>query len=143
MLKLINFSVLALRKRHAAERNEALERRLQLFKDKKDREYRELVIEQHLKDAKMAEQVMKVLMEELFQASKLEFALTMKFISEQPQILEMLNAAMHGKYFDEDAVCEKQPALDKEKTLKAFELTNKLKIHAVKKEVAKLKHLYI
>ena len=77
MLKLINFSVLALRKRHAAERNEALERRLQLFKGKKDREYRELVIEQHLKDAKMAEQVMKVLMMELFQASKQEFCLAL------------------------------------------------------------------
>ena len=50
LLRLLNFVTLTGRSRREAERNEALERRLQLHKDKKDDEYRELVKEQFERD---------------------------------------------------------------------------------------------
>ena len=45
-LRLLNFSILTARKRRQVEMNEALKRRLELFKEGKDAEYRELVKEQ-------------------------------------------------------------------------------------------------
>lgn len=77
LLKLLNFINLTSLKRRAADRNEALERRLQLYKDQQDDEYRTLVKEQIEKDDKMSQQVMQELMEVLADTSEQEFTMTM------------------------------------------------------------------
>ena len=50
LLRLLNFVTLTGRSRREAERNEALERRLQLYKEKNEKEYREIVKDQFEKD---------------------------------------------------------------------------------------------
>ena len=93
MLQLLNFVTQTGRKRRESERNEALERRLQLYKDQRDDEYRELVKEQFEKDDKMAQQVMTELMAELTETSEQEFGMTMQVMAQQPQFQQMLMAA--------------------------------------------------
>ena len=93
MLQLLNFVTQTGRKRREGERNEALERRLQLYKDQRDDEYRELVKEQFEKDDKMAQQVMTELMAELTETSEQEFGMTMQVMAQQPQFQQMLMAA--------------------------------------------------
>ena len=93
MLQLLNFVTQTGRKRRESERNEALERRLQLYKDQRDDEYRELVKEQFEKDDKMAQQVMTELMAELTETSEQEFGMTTQVMAQQPQFQQMLMAA--------------------------------------------------
>ena len=50
LLRLLNFVTLTGRSRRETERNEALERRLQLYKEKNEKEYREIVKDQFEKD---------------------------------------------------------------------------------------------
>ena len=84
----------------------------------------------------MAQQVMQELMEELTETSEQEFGMTMQVMAQQPQFQQMLMAAQQGKLPDEDAAekAKKQPTLDKQKTLKAFELTKKHTMDALGKQ---------
>ena len=84
----------------------------------------------------MAQQVMQELMEELTETSEQEFGMTMQVMAQQPQFQQMLMAAQQGKLPDEDAAekAKKQPALNKSKTLKAFELTKKHTMDALGKQ---------
>ena len=82
MLQLLNFVTLTGRKRRGAEREAALERRLQLFKENNDEEYRALVKEQFEKDDMMSQQVMQELMQELSETSEQEFGMTMQVMAQ-------------------------------------------------------------
>ena len=136
MLQLLNFVTQTGRKRRETERNAALERRLQLFKEKKDDEYRELVKEQFEQDDRMAQQVMTELMAELTETSEQEFGMTMQAMAAQPPFQQMLMAAQQGKLPDEDALAKAKaaPKLAKAKTLKAFEVSKQLTMNAMQRQ---------
>mmetsp|Transcript_20830 Transcript_20830/g.25511 ORF Transcript_20830/g.25511 Transcript_20830/m.25511 type:complete len:243 (+) Transcript_20830:44-772(+) len=136
MLQLLNFVTKTGRTRRETARNEALDERLRLYKEGKDDEYRELVKQQFEADDQMCQQVMQELMAELTETNEQEFSMTMQVMAQQPQFQQMLMAAQQGKLPEEDAAekAKAAPALSKQKTLTAFELTKKHTMEALGKQ---------
>ena len=83
LLELLNFVAIDARKRRETERNAALERRLEFFKNKQDAEYRQLVAEEFKKDDEMCEVVLKEILA-LIDTDQKTFEVTLQVMSQNP-----------------------------------------------------------
>ena len=101
MLKLLNFVTKTGKARRQEERDAALATRLELFKEKKDDLYRELVKDEFEKDDRMCQAVMQETMGCL-DTSEQEFSITMQMMAQNPQMQQMMMAAQQGKLPDDE-----------------------------------------
>lgn len=92
-VKLLNFISTTGKKRRADERNVALEERREAYKNKNWDRYREIIGEQFEKEDRMAQSVLRDVLDNLTGTSEQEFQMTMQMMSQHPQYQQMIMAA--------------------------------------------------
>ena len=139
-LRLLNFSILTTHKRRQAERDEERKRRLELFKEGKDAEYRELVKEQLGQEDQMSQAVLQEMMVEL-DTTESEFSKSFQIISLNPQFQQKLMAAQQGKLPAEEDAKQAPTKLTKQKTLEVYELSKQLTMASLPKQAESQKQM--
>ena len=139
-LRLLNFSILTARKRRQVEMNEALKRRLELFKEGKDAEYRELVKEQLDQEDQMSQAVLQEMMVEL-DTTESELSKSLQIMSLNPQFQQMLMVAQQGKLTAEEDAKQAPTKLTKQKTLEVYEFRNQLTMATLPKQAESQKQM--